>query len=289
MGIQYKNNPSFNAVDDVDVKQGVVVGYASTFNVKDSDNETILPGAFKNTINQWRDQVERRGSGRVKMLRDHDVTKLIGVPTKLSEDDNGLKYEAKITQKTALGRDTLALIEDGIITEHSFGYKVYGTTEDTKDASNTFLTELGLWEISYVTFGSNSLTPIIDMKSVSDFAKEREHFLDYVKRVRNFIKNGKLDSDEMIDLITVFAEQLETKLNSLYGLNTKAEEPIDEITPEASEDTEREVKPHSEEKNLSIEELADMFAKVIGDGMKEENSNPLEKTLPQDLWTLKGD
>lgn len=305
MAILYKNNPSLGSVNDVDVRKGVVTGYASTFNVKDSDNETILPGAFTNTINQWRDQVTKRGSGRIKMLRDHNITQLVGVPKELDQDDIGLKYVAFITQKTALGRDTLALIEDKIITEHSFGYQVFRTKDDDMDQNNTFLTELGLWEISYLAYGSNSLTPILDVKSET-FQKDKENFVDYVKRVRKFIKDGKLDSEEMIDVIDIFALQLESKLD---GLESVEEAPTTEsvvITTHEDVAEEPEQKAHSEE-NLSnneetkqetdsVEDLASKFAALIKEDLENsfntefqnlyEKSKEAEQGFDKELWKL---
>jgi len=305
MGILYKNNPSLGSVNDVDVRKGMVTGYASTFNVKDSDNETILPGAFKNTINQWRDQVKKRGSGRVKMLRDHNITQLVGVPKELSEDDNGLKYTAFITQKTALGRDTLALIEDQIITEHSFGYQVFRTKDDDVDQNNTFLTELGLWEISYLAYGSNSFTPILDVKS-ENFQKDKERFVDYVKRVRKFIKDGQLDSKEMIDMVDIFALQLETKLESLESVEEA--EPSEPVVITTHEDTaeEPEQKAHSEEilsneqeteqETDSVEDLATKFAALIKEDLENsfnaefqslyQKSKEAEQGFDKEFWKL---
>lgn len=310
MGILYKNNASSEyGIKDVDGAKGIVSGYASTFHIKDSDNETVLPGAFKQTINMWKDRFDATGNSKVKMLRDHDITRLVGIPTELKEDDIGLQYVSKISQKIALGRDTLALIQEGIITEHSFGYYVFQTEKDEKDETNTFLKELGLKEISYVAYGANIMTPIISAKSENSI-EDKESTLEYINRVKSFIKNGKLDSDEMIDLISIFAEQLENKFESLYNLEqVKSEQPTESATerieintteaePEAHFDPKESEEQSSEEefvedakssKEEKMEEFINIISKSVKDNI-EEKFNQIYKELEhkdaQEFWSL---
>lgn len=311
MSILYKNNTSSDyAIKDVDTAKGIVSGYASTFHVKDSDNETVLPGAFKQTINMWRDQYQSTGSSRVKMLRDHDVTRIVGAAEELEEDDIGLKYVSRISQKTALGRDTLALIQEKILTEHSFGYYVYKTQKDDDDPRHTFLKELGLKEISYVAYGANSMTPIISAKS-ENMEEDRESVLSYISRVKNFIKNGKLDSEEMIHLIGIFAEQLESKFESLYGLEqVKSEQPTEKVTErieikedrtedEAHSTPEKSDAQSSEEESVQADEepteesKMEEFLAILKNSVKEDIEekfdkiyNRIEDDSVEKFWSL---
>jgi HK97 family phage prohead protease len=74
-------------IKDIDSKEGIVKGYFSAFNVKDSDGDIIVPGAFKKSI-------EERGpkstQPRIKWFIDHDPTQVPGVLKDLFEDDYGL-------------------------------------------------------------------------------------------------------------------------------------------------------------------------------------------------------
>ncbi len=38
------------SIKDMDMKLGIVTGYAASFNTLDSDNDIIMPGAFSKTI-----------------------------------------------------------------------------------------------------------------------------------------------------------------------------------------------------------------------------------------------
>src|SRR5262249_43031287 len=106
-------------VKDLDTVQGIICGYASSFNVEDDGGDIVLPGAFTKTISEWGPTSRQP---RIKFLYQHDSTQLLGVPQVLTEDSYGLYFEAKIAD-TALGRDVLALYQAGVITEHSIGYE----------------------------------------------------------------------------------------------------------------------------------------------------------------------
>ena len=97
---------------DADEKAGVIKGYASVFDNKDSDNDIIRKGSYRKTISE--------NGQRVKYLYQHDMDKPLGKMSMLEEDDKGLIFESKIA-KTTLGKDVIELIKSGVITENSVG------------------------------------------------------------------------------------------------------------------------------------------------------------------------
>jgi HK97 family phage prohead protease len=151
-------------VKDVDVKNGIITGYFSAFNNVDSDNEIVVPGAFRRSIRERGPS----GSNRVAFLRQHRPELLLGRPTVLKEDKTGLYFESKISP-TSYGKDTMVLYQDGVINEHSIGYDVV-KQERTQDEP-TRLLELRLWDGSAVTWGANDQTPFLGFKSVKDWSK----------------------------------------------------------------------------------------------------------------------
>lgn len=156
------NNQSFK---DVDTKKRQVVGYFASFDFYDSDKEAIQKGAFKKSIAEN----GVNGTGRIKHLQDHDPLMVVGKLLELKEDNFGLYYESKIGNHTK-GNDYLAMVEDGIITEHSIGYLEVNpkvTKIQTKDGH--ILTELKLYEGSGLQkLASNRFTPILGIKSEQD-------------------------------------------------------------------------------------------------------------------------
>ena len=101
MSILFKTAPVGELLD-ADEKAGIVKGYGSYFGNKDSDNDVIVKGAYKKTI-------EENGE-RVKYLYQHDMFKPIGKMIELHEDDKGLVFVAEVA-KTQLGMDTIELMK----------------------------------------------------------------------------------------------------------------------------------------------------------------------------------
>ena len=157
--IQYKDE--LLSIKDIDEAEGIVTGYFGHFNNKDSVGDIIKQGAFAETIADWGPQ----GKRRIKHLFNHNPSALIGIPTLLKEDEEGLYYESKIS-KTSLGKDMLRLVADGVITEHSIGYTTLGYEFDDDDDTVVYLTKIRLYEGSFVTWGANEMTPVTGMKGL---------------------------------------------------------------------------------------------------------------------------
>ena len=78
----YKAAPLGDIIADFDEKNGIVKGYGSYFDNKDSDQDIIRKGAYQKTI-------QENGS-RVKYLYQHDMMQPIGKMDELYEDDSRL-------------------------------------------------------------------------------------------------------------------------------------------------------------------------------------------------------
>ena len=130
-------------------------GYFSVFNVVDSDNDIIRPGAFAASL----------AADLPKIKDHHGVT--VGQATAAVEDTYGLKVSGRIYPTTA-GKD-LALLMQGVETDRgtrapveqgSIGYGVPATGAKRLPDGTRELTEIVLYEVSPVTFGANSYTRI---------------------------------------------------------------------------------------------------------------------------------
>lgn len=183
-------NSSFK---DADVKQGIVTGYLSHFDSKDSDGDVITKGAYAKTINE-------RGPGSSKLIKyllDHKKDHAIGVFNVLKEDNTGLYYEARIGTHNA-GQDFVKMVESEIINQHSVGFSPI--KEQQKSDAN-YINEIKLYEGSALQFlGANSNTPITGIK---EYAEQ----LDKLERA---LKLGTL-TDETY-------KEIESKIKSLFNL-----------------------------------------------------------------------
>jgi len=188
--IQYKNYDS--SIKDVDVENGIVTGYFSTFDSVDLDGDVMERGCFKKTIS------ERGPSGKneIKFLWQHDSWKPLGPISVLQEDFKGLYFEAKISD-TSYGMDALKLYRDGVINQHSIGFQTIKSIEEqvAEDKEITRISEVKLWEGSAVTWGANPNTPFNGFKSFTIEQKE-----DRIKLLMKTLRAGNY-TDETYSLI----------------------------------------------------------------------------------------
>lgn len=123
-------------------------GYAAVFN-SDSEPlpwvERIRPGAFAKSLQE--------SGGNIRMFLNHNADHVLATTRastlSLSEDDRGLRVEAKLPD-TQAGRDLSTLMQRGDVDSMSFGFQ---TIRDAWSEDNTSreLIEVRLFEVSPVT------------------------------------------------------------------------------------------------------------------------------------------
>jgi hypothetical protein len=199
--MRYKSIPTAIAVKDIDAKQGIVCGYANTFDRKDADDDITRKGCFAKTLAEW----GPTGKGRIKHVWQHQVDQILGAPRVLQEDAKGLYFENQIVP-TALGKDVILLYEAGAITEHSIGYQVIQSQYDSK-AQARILTELRLFEFSSVTLGSNEDTPVVGLKRL-DGGDGAEAIAAQAERIDSLLRNGDIRTDGVGETLTRYLKQL---------------------------------------------------------------------------------
>jgi len=166
------------SIKDMDMKQGIVTGYAASFGTMDSDNDIIMPGAFTKTINEQGPQSKQP---RIKHLLNHNTSQPLGLPTSLTEDAKGLLYESKVGTNS-IAVDFLKMVDSGLITEHSIGFNTVRKTVTNPDADwrdqTTHIHEVKLYEFSSLTaWGANQFTPLIGMKSAKTIEERIERLI----------------------------------------------------------------------------------------------------------------
>lgn len=124
--------------------EGVFEGYASKFGDRDQGGDTVMRGAFKNSLRQ-------RKAKEVKMLWQHDPSFPIGIWEEMSEDATGLYVRGRLLTSVPKAKETYELMKAGIIDGLSIGYRTIKATRDDATGERQ-LKEVDLWEISLVTF-----------------------------------------------------------------------------------------------------------------------------------------
>jgi HK97 family phage prohead protease len=178
-------------VKDVDLKGRTVTGYFSTWGflptgqaLPDSDGDVMDRGAFQKTLTQNGPE----STNRIWHLFNHDTGKPIGKPHVLKEDEKGLYFETKFPD-TVLANDILKLYQAGSITEHSIGFNII---QSRNESNYQLIQEVRLWEGSSVLWGANEHTPTTGIKS--------EEFTMKTNLLNELMRNGTL-SDETFEMI----------------------------------------------------------------------------------------
>ena len=144
------------AIDD----DGFFSGYCSVFDVEDSYGDVVKAGAYTDTIKAWTEK------GKMPpILWQHSRSDVIGVWTKLVEDEKGLYGEGRLLVKdVAKAREAHALMKAGAIDGLSIGYRVqkwsYNEDDDVLE-----LLAIDLKEVSVVTFPANDESLVDNIKS----------------------------------------------------------------------------------------------------------------------------
>ena len=151
-----KGNISKNfSMKSVGAENTIISGYASVFNIVDSQNDIVQKGAFEDT------QPEN-----IKLLWQHNTLKPIGIIKSLYEDDYGLKIEAEINNRILLGKETTELVRQKAIDGLSIGFCAKDFEYDNQGVR--LLKKVDLMEISVVTFPANRNAGIINVKKLTE-------------------------------------------------------------------------------------------------------------------------
>jgi len=237
--VKQYNTKSFTASNiNVDSDSRIISGYAAAFNNIDSDGDLIVKGAFSKSLNE--NGVESL-KPRIFHLYQHDVTQVLGRPIILKEDDYGLYFETKIAN-TQLGNDVLNLYKEGVLNEHSIGFK---TIKSTNRGSYNEIQEVKLFEFSSVTFGANAATPFLGFKSQFESPEDITAQFDKVEKMLK----GEI-SPETTALLSIYLNQLKTTFLDLSTKSVEQPDPI-EISLETKD-------PMDEANELEIKKAQDL-------------------------------
>lgn len=172
-----------------------IEGYAAIFNVEDSYNDIILPGAFSKAISG-------KEGKRIRLCYQHDMDDVVGKIVEMKEDERGLWFKAKISN-TTLGRDLAELISDEAINEISIGYMAaVWEMDDIRNIRK--LKEVKLYEISFVSRAANPQALVTG----TEVKNEKEPF-----------EVGKLSDEELIQKKNEIEKEIEIRaINKLINI-----------------------------------------------------------------------
>ena len=153
----YKSLPFADTQFKLEDDDTTFTGYASTFGNVDAGGDTILKGAYKETLKQY---------GMPKMFFNHDAYSVpIGKWLKAAEDDYGLKLTGEFTPGNTLAEQVRAALKHGTVDSLSIGYSLKAGDYQETATGRTIKRVARLPETSIVTFPMDG-TAKIDLASV---------------------------------------------------------------------------------------------------------------------------
>lgn len=165
-------------------ENGKFTGYASVFNGNDSYNDTILKGAFKDSMRE----------GTPLMFFNHDWRSIpIGKWLEIEEDEKGLKVVGELTPGNSEAQNVLSALKHGTITGLSIGFSMKKDGYSEKDNGGRLIKQIDrLIEISVVTFPADQSARIESVKNEVIETIETVRDFEGVLREAGFTKSQAL-------------------------------------------------------------------------------------------------
>ena len=176
---------------ELDEQKGVVIAYANAYNNTDSDGDISAKGSFDKTVTD--------NFKSIRVLKDHNPTKMIGVPLAIdTKDSYGLLTTTQFNMNKPLGKDMFTdvkLMHDtGLNAELSIGYQVLQRDKGNKN----IIKEYKLMEYSFLSsWAANELATVQDIKGIKSHYGimeliEKSYDLDYsderLKQIETILK-----------------------------------------------------------------------------------------------------
>lgn len=177
-----KRERFFSAIEvkfsDEGASTGTFEGYGSVFGNIDSHGDVIQPGAFRETLREWK-KLKRLPP----MLIQHGgfgMTDLDGLPIgkweSMEEDEKGLRVTGRlINLDTERGKNIYGAMREGVLDGMSIGYRVKEFVMGTKPGEpRRTLKKVELAELSIVTMPSNGSARVDAVKSIGEIKTIRD-------------------------------------------------------------------------------------------------------------------
>lgn len=168
----------FKAAGGDGAEAGTFTGYGSVFGPVDSYGDVIAPGAFKQTLREWKAKKKLP-----KMLLQHgggffggavDDLVPVGKYLDMQEDEYGLAVEGRLFMiDTDRVKGMYAAMKEGELDGLSIGFRTR-KSEMNNDTGIRTITDIELWECSIVTFPANAPALVDSVKAANELPTEIE-------------------------------------------------------------------------------------------------------------------
>ena len=167
-----------------DARRGFFSGYASVFGGVDSHGDTVMPGAYMNTLEMRKRPVQ---------MRWNHFGEVIGKWLDIRETDKGLWVEGELTPGHSKAEDVYASLKHGAISGLSIGYRPIKSMPN--ETGGLDLHEIDLVEISVVESPADLAAEIGDVKSAIDV-------LSTIRDIERFVRESGFVKEDAVRLVS---------------------------------------------------------------------------------------
>ena len=207
--LEYKSTPL--EVKDLDRSKRTAVIAFATYNNVDRGGDILRPGAFKKSWNE--------NKSDIRFFLNHDPSQAPGKGLDFFDDGDHANVKAYLGTHT-LGEDTLKMMDEGIITDASFGFNtIQSNNIDVKGKSVRELKEVRQREFSVLTdWGMNPASKVLRVtKSLNGDAYKA--ISDRLAKLEKFCRNTTA-SDECIKNILQEVKSLQSIVSQFDTADT---------------------------------------------------------------------
>jgi len=170
-------NLKFNQVGIASAEDDrIFSGYASVFGGIDSFGDTIIAGAFKDSLESMK--------RKPLMLYGHSSANVVGKWLEMAEDDTGLFVTGEFTPNHTLSNDVYASMRHGAIDGLSIGFNILPDGAEELENGGRRITKINLVEVSIVGFPADDAARVSQVK-MSDEIQSIESIRDAERFLRD--------------------------------------------------------------------------------------------------------
>lgn len=160
---------------DDGLSEGEFLVYPSTFTKQpDSYGDIVAPGAFAETIEDWKASGNTLPGLYGHRLDDPDY--FVAGATDMGEDEHGWWVKGAFDLESPKGNQVYRLVKGRRLNQLSFAYDVLdeGAVELDDGTKANELRKLKVYEFSFVPIGANQDTSVVAIKALADAVADRE-------------------------------------------------------------------------------------------------------------------
>ena len=173
-------NLKFNQVGVASAEDDrIFQGYASVFGGIDSFGDTILKGAFTESLEAM--------TRKPLMLYGHNQSNVVGKWLELEEDDVGLFVKGQFTPNHSLADDVYASARHGAIDGLSIGFRVKEDGAEEMENGGRRITKVDLVEVSLVGFPADDAARVTQVKMSDEISN-----IESIRDAERFLRDAGL-------------------------------------------------------------------------------------------------